>query len=95
MIETLQDPFTLCIQRNPNDTFTIAGLVNIDDMKENATVSLFVQDGFNELKHIAEIAVDEFRYFEMQEITIVERDYEKTAFYIGLTDSGKAEKIEL
>lgn len=95
MIETLQDTFTVCVQHNPNGTYTLAGLVNIDDKEEDVTICVYVRDSNEEFQQIAQTNVDEFRYFEVRELDIQIVNHDPKALYFGLANSDILERVEL
>ncbi|MGJ9383776.1 hypothetical protein [Salipaludibacillus sp. CF4.18] len=95
MIETLQDIFTVCVQHNPNGTYTLAGLVNTNDIQDDLTICVYVRGSSGGLELVAEIDTDEFRYFEVRELNITMGKYERTRFYLSIANSNILREVVL
>ncbi|WP_280769638.1 hypothetical protein [Salipaludibacillus daqingensis] len=92
MLDTLQTAFTVCVQRNPDDTYTFAGLVNAEDVSEGTVVELNVKEPSGFFSKMVSACLDEFRYFEMEHIQITKENFADLYFF--LPDQNIMEKVE-
>ncbi|SES30715.1 hypothetical protein [Salipaludibacillus aurantiacus] len=92
MLDTVQTTFTICVQRNVNGTYTLAGLVNEESLSDAAVLELQIKDEAGFFKKVRETEMDEFRYFEMTQIQLESGDLDH--LYLKLKELDILEKVE-
>jgi len=87
-----QSLFTVCVERNPDGTYTFVGLVNEEGLSEGNRVELKVKEPSGLFRNLISTSLDEFRYFEMKQIQINNEDFPQ--LYFGVTGQNIEEKVE-